>query len=195
VPRWASLAGLGFVALFVAGDAVYGGGAGSHTAEITAYYASHANRLHQLLGFALIVPAAVLLAVFASGFASSVALVSGGVSAALLLVANALWAASALTIAMEPEYRLDPSTHLLFEDVGFACFISAAAAAIPLVLEVSLRTSRWFALYGIAVAGALATSYFYFPFFAFLAWVAVASVAFGSRRSQRAGSRSTAHST
>jgi hypothetical protein len=36
--------------------------------------------------------------------------------------------------------------------------------------------ARWFALAGILVVVALATSYWYFPFFVFLAWVALAAV-------------------
>jgi len=86
-------------------------------------------------------------------------------------------AATALTAELEPAYRIDPQTHLLVEDAGFACFVGAAAAAIPLVVAVSMRPSlpRWFALAGVPVAVALGLSYFYFPFFVFLAG--------GSRRS------------
>jgi hypothetical protein len=175
VSRWCAYAGLAFVALFAAGAAVYGSGAGSSDAEIAAYYASHGNRLHQLIGFGLVAAAGVLLAVFAAGFASPVAIVGGVLSAALLLVANALWAASALTIELEPGHVLSPRTHLLLEDAGFACFVSAAAAAIPLVVAVSVErtTPRWVAGFGAAAAIALALSWFYFPFFVFLAWVAV----------------------
>lgn len=175
MPRWCAFAGLAFVALFAVGAAVYGSGAGSSDAEIAAYYASHGNRLHQLVGFGLVAASGVLLAVFAGAFASRVAIVGGALSAALLLVANALWAASAFTVELEPHYVLSPPTHLLFEDAGFACFVSAAAAAIPLVVAVSVdeTTPRWLAVVGVAAAVALALSYFYFPFFAFLAWVAV----------------------
>jgi hypothetical protein len=168
---------LAFVALFVAGAAVYCAGAGSGDAEIAAYYASHSNRVQQLVGFALIVAAAVFFAVFASGLVPRLAVVTGAVSAGLLLLANALWAASAMTIELEPDYRLDPRTHLMFEDASSACFAGAAAAAIPLVVAVSLRTpSRWFALCGVPVVGALAASNFYFPFFAFLAWVVITAL-------------------
>jgi hypothetical protein len=177
VPRWSALAGLGCVALFVAGAAVYGSGAGSTDSEIVSYYASHGNRLQQLIGFALVAAAGVLLGVFAAGFRSRIALASGAVSASLLLVANALWAASAFTVELEPGYRIDPHTHLLLEDAGFACFITAAAAAIPLVVAVSFEPGapRWLTGLGLASAVALAASYFYIPFFVFLAWIACAS--------------------
>ena len=56
--------------------------------------------------------------------------------------------------------------------------VSAAAAAIPLVAAVSLWGAypRWFAPAGIIAALALAASYWYFPFFVFLAWVALAAL-------------------
>jgi hypothetical protein len=180
-----TVGGIGFVAAFIAGVIAYGSGAGSTDADITSYYASHGNRLHQIVGFALIVVAIVLFVGFVAGLAgvlppgsSIVALVSGGCAATLLLAANALWASSALTIELEPGYRIDPRTHLLFEDAGFALLVSAAAVAVPLVAAVSLSAAyaRWFALTGIVVGAALATSYWYFPFFVFLAWVGVAAV-------------------
>jgi hypothetical protein len=185
-----TVGGIGFVAVFVAGAIVYGSGAGSTDAEISSYYASHGNRLHQLVGFALIVVALVLFVVFVVGLAdvlpprrAVVAYVSGGCAAGLLFGANALWAASALTVELESGYRIEPRTHLLLEDAGFALFVSAAAVAIPLVAAVSLSGAyaRWFAPAGIVVAFGLAASYWYFPFFAFLAWVALAATLGRSR--------------
>jgi hypothetical protein len=81
-------------------------------------------------------------------------------------------------VELESGYRIDPRTHLLFEDAGFALFVSAAAVAVPLVAAVSVSAAyaRWFAVAGIVVILALATSYWYFPFFVFLAWVALAAV-------------------
>ena len=183
LPRRAG--GIGFVAAFVAGVVAYGSGAGSGDAEIAAYYANHGDRVHQIVGFALIAVAVVLFVVFVAGLQdvlardrSVVAFISGGCAAALLLGANALWAASALTVELESGYRIDPRTHLLFEDAGFALFVSAAAVAVPLVAVVSLSAgyAQWFAVAGTVVVLALGTSYWYFPFFVFLAWVAVAAV-------------------
>jgi hypothetical protein len=183
VPR--TLGGIGFVVAFVAGVIAYGSGAGTSNADIVSYYASHGNRVHQIAGFALVVVAVVFFVVFVAGVGAAlppgrsvVAFVSGGSAAALLFAANALWASSALTVELESGYRIDPQTHLLIEDAGFALFVSAAAAAVPLVVAVSLSGSyvRWFAPAGIVAAVALAASYWYFPFFAFLAWVALAAV-------------------
>jgi hypothetical protein len=179
------LGGVGFVVAFIGGAIAYGSGAGSSNADIASYYASHGNRMHQVVGFALVAAAAVLFVVFVAALGdvlprgpSLVVLVSGGCAAALLLAANALWASSALTIELEAGYRIDPRTHLILEDAGFALFVSAAAVAVPLVVAVSASGAydRWFALAGIAVVAALLTSYWYFPFFVFLAWVALAVV-------------------
>jgi hypothetical protein len=163
----------------------YGSGAGTSNADIASYYASHGNRVHQIVGFAFVLAAAVLFVVFAAAMGdvlsrahSLVVLVSGGCAAALLLAANALWASSALTIELEAGYRIDPRTHLLLEDAGFALFVSAAAVAVPLVVAVSLSGAyeRWFALAGVVAVAALLTSYWYLPFFVFLAWVALAAL-------------------
>jgi hypothetical protein len=117
--------------------------------------------------------ASILLVVFVSTFRSRLAVLSGGMTAVLLLGANALWAASAFAVELEPHYRIDPRTHLLVEDAGFALFVSAAATAIPFVLAVSTQSSfpRWFRWAGLPVAAALATSFFFLPFFFFVAWV------------------------
>src|SRR6266581_2291078 len=45
---------------------------------------------------------------------------------------------TALTVELEHGYRIDPRTHLLFEDACFALFVSAAAVAVPLVVAVSV---------------------------------------------------------
>jgi hypothetical protein len=171
-------AGLGFAVTFVAGALVYGSGAGKTAAEISAYYADPSHRARQLSGFAIVLVASLLLVVFVSTFRSRLAVLSGGITAALLIGANALWGASALVVELEPHYSIDPRTHLLVEDAGFGLFISAAAAAIPFVLAVSLRGTfpSWFRWCGVIVGAGLAASFFYIPFFLFVAWVALAAV-------------------
>lgn len=185
--RLSALSGLAFVACFAAAAALYGSGAGSRPAEIVAYYADHGDRMRQIAGFAVLLAGCVLLLVYVGRLCRStgagLAVVGSGVAAtALLALANSLWAASAFTVEIEPGYRIDPRTHLLFEDAGFATLVSAAALAIPFVAGVAVRTlhgaelPRWFAwLGGIAVLG-LATAYWYFPLAAFLRWIAAESV-------------------
>jgi hypothetical protein len=173
-----TVAGLGFAVTFVGGALVYGSGAGRTAAEISAYYADPSHRARQLSGFAIVLVASLLLVVFVSTLRSRLAVLSGGVTAGLLIGANALWAASALVVELEPDYRIDPRTHLLVEDAGFGLFISAAAAAIPLVAAVSMRSSApsWFRWAGVPVAAALAASFLYIPFFVFVGWIVAAAV-------------------
>ena len=188
--RLSALSGLGFVACFAAAAALYGSGAGSHPAEIVAYYADHDDRARQIAGFAVLLAGCVLLLVYVGrlcrGTRAGLAVLGSGIAAtALLAIANALWAASAFTVELEAGYRIDPRTHLLLEDAGFVTLVSAAALAIPFVTGVTLRAlrgdglPRWFAwLGGIAVLG-LVTAYWYVPLAAFLLWVACGSVLLG----------------
>ena len=185
--RAASLSGLGFVACFAVAAALYGSGAGSGRAEIAAYYASSGDRARQIAGFAVLLAGCVLLLVFVGRFcrvarAGNAVLGSGIAAAAVLAVANALWAASAFTVELESGYRIDPRTHLLVEDAGFVVLVTAAALAIPFVVGGSVRAvreggfPRWFAALGVVAALGLAGAYWYLPLAAFLLWVACASV-------------------
>jgi hypothetical protein len=103
-------------------------------------------------------------------------------NAALLLAADALWAATAVTVEHERAFRLDPSTHLIVEDAGFVLFVAAMLAALGFVVAASvaeLRTRalpRTLAVIGFPVAASLAAGWYYIPVFALLAWVAAASV-------------------
>lgn len=183
--RWGALSGLGFVLLFAVGAAVYGNGAGSDEADIVAYYARASDRAHQLAGFAIVTCAAVLFAVFAvtlgarlGSLPGALAAASGTLSAGLLLAANTLWSGSAWTVALQDNYQIDPSTHLLVEDTGYALFVASAAAAVPLVLAVCADREapvwlRWAAVP--AVVG-LVFSVYYVPYAIFLLWVAAAAV-------------------
>ena len=188
--RWLSLCGAAFVACFAGSVAVYGGGAGGDPGGIVAYYADPSDRLRQIAEFTLLLAGCVCLLVFVVFVArqlvddellASAAVVSGGGSTLLLAVANALWAASAFTAAIERNYRISPATHLLFEDAGFAVVVTAMAFAIPFVavVTVAARRSRrlpgWFAALGLVCVSGLATAYWYWPIAAYLAWIASAS--------------------
>jgi hypothetical protein len=192
--RLSALSGLGFVACFAAAAALYGSGAGSSSGEIAAFYASSGDRARQIAGFAVLLAGCVLLLVYVGRLCRSIragyAVLGSGVAATVLLaLANALWAASAFTVELESGYRIDPRTHLLVEDTGFAVLVTAAALAIPFVVGGSVRAvrasgfPRWFTHLGGVAALGLATAYWYLPLAAFLLWVACGSVLLALRDS------------
>lgn len=184
--RWAPLSGIAFVACFVVAVVLFGSGAGSRPAEIASYYASSGDRARQIAGFYVLATGVAFFVWFASvlsrAVGAPVVLASGAVTAALLLAADALWAATAVTAQHEHAFRLDPNTHLLVEDAGFVLFVAAMLAALGFVVGGSvaaLRTGalpRVLAFAGFPVAASLAVAWYYVPVFALLAWVAAASL-------------------
>ena len=100
----------------------------------------------------------------------------------MLAAGNALWASSAFTAQLEPDYRMSPQAHLLLEDAAFAVIVSGMALAIPFVAVTSFaavrsrRLPRWFGPLGAVAVVGLAAAYWYWPLAAFLAWIACVSV-------------------
>jgi hypothetical protein len=200
--RWLPLTGIAFVALFVAAALLYGSGAGSSAGEIAAYYADAGDRLRQIGGFAALLLGCVFLGVYVAVLVrrvvsaeplAPVALVSGACAVGLLAVANALWAATAFTVELEPGYRPSPHTHLLVEDGAFVVLVSAAALALPFVAVTSWAATaarvlpRWFAVLGVLAMLGLAAAYWYVPLLAFLVWIAAGSLALTGRWSAGCG--------
>jgi hypothetical protein len=194
--RQLALTGIVFVALFVAAAGLYGSGAGSSPGEIASYYADTGNRMRQIGGFAVLLLGCLFLAAYVAVLVTGVvrdqllapvALVSGACAVGLLAVANALWAATAFTVELEPAYHVGRGTHLLIEDSGFVVLVSAAALAIPFVAVTSWAASssqllpRWFGVLGVLAVLGLAAAYWYFPLAAFLVWIAAGSLALRAR--------------
>jgi hypothetical protein len=106
----------------------------------------------------------------------------GALTGALLLGADALWAATAITVQHERGFVLDPSTHLIIEDAGFAFFLAAMLAAMGFVATGSVAVVRRRTLpapvgvLGLLVAASLAAAWYYLPIFALLAWVLATSL-------------------
>jgi len=190
------LTGLLFVACFALAVIRYGNGAGSAPAGIVAYYASHANRLRQIEGFAALLAGCVFLLVYVAVLArelvreeplASIALVCGAGMTLLLAAGNALWGATAFTAEIEGGFRITPATHLLVEDTGFALVVTGAAVGVPFVLATSIAVARsrvlprWFVLLGAVAALGLAAAYWYWPLAAFAVWVACGSVLLATR--------------
>jgi len=152
--RWAALAGLAFIVLYVAAFAL-GIEVGASDQEILDYYGDSGNRAKEVVAFFFIAGAALAFVLFASGLRSLIARAeqepgtlaalawAGGVACAVLILAgNAVSRATAFA-AMSDEFQLDPNTRRVVEDVGFLLFVSAALAAILLVVAVSLAVLRY----------------------------------------------------
>jgi hypothetical protein len=196
--RWTPLSGAAFALLFALATALYGGGAGSNATDIVVYYARPAERRHQKFGFAVLLLACLLLlpylAVLRTRLARSepgatVVLLSGGAAAVLLMIANGLWATTAFTVEIQGAGTVvAPSAHLLLEDAAFVLVVTAAAAAIPMVMVTCVDVlrhgglPRWFAGLGLLAVVGLASAYLYRPLVAFLAWLAAGSVLLARQR-------------
>jgi hypothetical protein len=202
--RWAGLCGAGFVVLFAIAAALYGAGAGADQGDITAYYADFGSRVHQLGGFAVLLLATALLLVYVvySTFQTVqdaplrlTAMLSGAIGTVFVMLANALWAATAFTVQIQSSYTVAASSHLLMEDAAFVCLITGMVIAIPWVLITALSGRRsgdlptWFAALAVLSAMGQALSYWYFPLAAFLAWVLAGSVLLTRRRTATAPTR------
>ena len=106
----------------------------------------------------------------------------GTLTGSLLLGADALWTATAITVQHEPSFVLDSNTHLIIEDAGFASFLAAMLAAMGFVAAGSLAILRRrtppaaLGVLGLFVAASLAAAWYYLPVFALLAWVLATSL-------------------
>jgi len=184
--RWVALSGTAFVILFVLAVLLFGSGAGHQPAEIVAYYRGHGDRVRQIAGFYVLAVAVLFFVWFSSVLRSTLeaplVLAAGTLTGALLLAADALWAATAITVQHERGFVLDPGTHLMVEDAGFALYVAAMLGAMAFVTAASaaiLRTRRLPAvlgLLGLPVAASLAAAWYYVPLFALLAWVLATSL-------------------
>jgi hypothetical protein len=207
--RWAALAGLAFVVLYVAAFAL-GIEVGNSDREILDYYADSGNRAKEIVAFFLIAGAALAFVVFASGLRSLIARAEQGTAplaalawaggtacAVLVLVGNAVSRATAFA-AMDDEFQLDPNTRRLVEDVGYLLFVSGALVAILLVVAVSLAAlrhgvlPRWLGWAGFPAAALLTLAIAFVGFLVFVAWIVAVSAALALRRSPATAERTGA---
>jgi hypothetical protein len=204
--RWAGLAGLAFVVLYVAAFSL-GIEVGESDQEILDYYADGGNRANEVVAFFLIAGAALAFVVFAGGLRSLIARAetgpaplaalawAGGIGCAVLVLAgNAVSRATAFA-AMESAFQLDPNTRRLVEGVGFLLFVSGALAAILLVVAVSVAAlrhgvlSRWLGWAGFPVAALLPLAIGFVGFLVFIVWILAVSAALVFRRSVASAER------
>lgn len=192
--RWAGLAGIAYVALFLVAFAL-GIEVGPSDREILDYYADSGHRTSEVVAFFLIAAAALALMLFANGLRSLISRSEGNpaplaalswaggiTSAAMVLAGNAVSRATAFA-AMEDDFQLDPNTRRLFEVAGFLLLASGAIAAILLVVAVSVAAlrlgvlPRWLGWAGLVAAVLLPLAVGFIGFLVFWAWVLAVSAA------------------
>ena len=192
------MAGIAFAVLYVVGFAV-GGEPPDTDAELIARYGDSGERAKEFTAFFLIAAAALAFVLFVSGLRSLLARAepqprtlaaitwAGGVAcAALVLVGNAVSRATA-SAADDGGFELDPDTHATFESAGFLLFVSAAFAAIVVVVAVSVGAlrygflPRWLGWAGIVVAVLLPSAIAFVGFVILLAWVLAVGITLAVR--------------
>jgi hypothetical protein len=164
------LAGAVFVALFVIAVILFGSGAGRDPAEIAAYYGDHGDRVRQIAGFDALGVTVLFFIWFSSVLCSALdaplLLATGALTGALLLRADVLWTATAITVQHEQGFLLDASTQLIVEDPSFALFQATMLAAIGSVATASVAILRTHNLpstlgvLGLPVAASLAAAWY-----------------------------------
>lgn len=197
--RWAGLAGIAYVALFLVAFAL-GIEVGPSDREILDYYADSGHRTREVVAFFLIAAAALALMLFANGLRSLISRAEGNpaplaalswaggiTSAAMVLAGNALSRATAFA-AMEDDFQLDPNTRRLFEVAGLLLLASGAIAAILLVVAVSVAAlrlgvlPRWLGWAGLVAAVLLPLAVGFIGFLVLWAWVLAVSAALALNR-------------
>ena len=190
--RSAALAGLSFVALYIAAFAL-GIEVGASDQQILDYYADAGNRAKELAAFFLITAAGLSYLVFAvllrslivreetgTGVLAALTLASGATTTAVILAGNAVSRATAFA-AMDDDLELEPNTRRLLENAGFLLFVSATLAAIVLVVSVSLAAlrcgilPRWLGWAGFPVALLLPLAIAFVGFLVLMLWILAVS--------------------
>jgi hypothetical protein len=196
--RWAAVAGVAFVALFIAAFAL-GIEVGPSDREILEHYADSGNRSKEIVAFFLIAGAALAFVVFAAGLRAliaraepepaplaSIAWAGGIACAALILAGNAVSRATAFA-ATSDDFVLDPNTRRLAEDAGLLLLASGAIAAMLLVVAVSLAAlrhgvlPRWLGWAGFPAAALLPLAVGFVGFLVLFLWVLAGSAALARR--------------
>ena len=200
--RWAGLAGILFVALYVGAFAL-GIEVGQSDREIVEHYGDSGERDKEAVAFFFIAGAVLSFVLFSSALRSLIAAAEGppvtlaaigwvGATAyaALTLAGNAVSRATAFA-AMDDVFQLDVNSRRLLEDAGFLMFASGAIAAILFVVAVSVAAlrygilPRWLGWGGFAVAALLPLAVFFIGFLALFLWVLAVSIVMVARKAPR----------
>jgi hypothetical protein len=187
--RWAGLAGIAYVVLYV-GAFTLGIEVGQSDREILEYYADSGHRTNEAIAFFVISGAVLAFALFASSLRSTIAAAEGppvtlaavawiGATAyvALTLAGNAVSRATAFAAMDTDVFELDANSRRLFENAGLLLLASGAIAAILLVVAVSVAAvrygilPRWLGWAGFVIAALLPLAIVFLGFLALFLWV------------------------
>ena len=164
-------------------------------AKIVAYFASHSNRVHGVVGFFVFLTGILLLLAFLGVLRERLLAVEGqpGRLSALAFGAGIaslpLWAVSML-LANAPSFaanetstfRLDPNTFRLLADTAYFAWVAAVVVSSVVVWAtsvVALRTGvlpGWYARLGILAGVVQLFGFLFFPFFVWWLWIIVTSI-------------------
>jgi hypothetical protein len=183
------------VVLWVVVFVLVGDGAGDSDGEILSYYGDDGNRNQEIASFFLIVAAMLFFLWFLAELRvrllvaegqparlTALAFGSGLLTTALLLVAGGFFAMTAFATG-DDDFRLDPNTHRLISNAGYGFFVSGLMISFVLILVTSVLAVRagvlpvWLGWLGFPVAVFMLVSIIFLPFFGFLAWIGLASIA------------------
>jgi hypothetical protein len=195
--RQTSIAGVGFIACFIAGLALVNNpDTDSSPARFVAYYGDSGNRAHLIAAAGLLSLSALAWVLFASGLrerleshgAARVAGMAATATAALLGVCATLLAVIpvAITVSNAPVPGPDIARFVPLAGYVALTFFAMPMAALTLA-AVSLDALRsqllpsWLGVSGLVAAVLLLGSVAFFPMFALILWVLAASIALGRR--------------
>jgi hypothetical protein len=196
--RWAPVAGIVFVVLFVVGTSLNNLPAGDdHTTSITNYYNDGGNRAQIIIGGYLLVFAAVFFFWFLAslrvkllaaegepGRLTSIVFGSGLVFVALLMTAAATFMTIAADITFGGEDFIAPDAARFVPEVAYPILLIggmfASIAMIDATSVLIMRTKvlpKWIGWFGFVAAFVLLFGFLFVPIVALLLWVFFVSVA------------------
>jgi hypothetical protein len=197
--RWAGLAGIVYVVLWISAFAL-GIEVGQSDREILEYYADSGNRDKETAAFFVISGAALAFVLFASALRSLIAAAEGppvtlaaigwaGATAyaALTLAGNAVSRATAFAAMDTDVFELDVNSRRLLEAAGLLLLASGAIAAMLFVVAASIAAvryrilPRWLGWAGFVLAAAFPLAIGFIGFLALFLWVLAVSVVMVAR--------------
>jgi hypothetical protein len=174
-------------------------------AVITAYFTSHAHRVHGAVGFFASILAALLLLVFLTtlrgrllgaegqrGSLSALAFGAGVASAALWATSALLAQATTFATIQTSRFRVDPDTFRVLANAAYLAWVAAlivGALVIWASSALAFRTQvfpRWYAWLGVLGGATQLAALWVFPFFAWWIWIGLTSILLMRRRQAEA---------